>query len=109
MGTPQQLPERTDRVEDADVPRDYLRQHRLEDEVVLAVHQRDLDRCALGDEAFEVERGIDPPETTAQHDHPCGPHRVITSARPGRVEHPGHRYLLAWRPPPARDCSSQDL
>jgi hypothetical protein len=70
----EQLAQRADRVEDADVAGDHLREHRLEDEVVLAIDQRHRHRRALRRVALQRQRRVHAAEAAAQHDHARGFH-----------------------------------
>ncbi len=68
VGARQEAPDGTDHVEDPDRPGDHLRQHGLEDEVVLLVDEDDLDVLALAHRLLQLHRGVDAGEAAAQ-DH----------------------------------------
>jgi len=70
-----QPPDRRDGVQEADAPRDHLGQHGLEDHVVVAVHERELDGPApqLGRQPLLEGQGrVDPAEAAAEDQDPCG-------------------------------------
>ena len=84
-----QPPDRRDGVQDPDAPRDHLRQHRLEHDVVVAAHQPQLDLAAreLGlEELLEGQGRVDTAEAAAQDQdpgRPCASHPCLLG-RPAR-------------------------
>ncbi len=60
--------DRTDDVVELDRPGNHLRQHRLEDEIIVPAHDDDLDRLALlrRHQFFQVDRGVNAAKPTAQ-------------------------------------------
>src|SRR5207247_4816075 len=75
-------PNRGDRVEQADASRDHLRQHRLEGEVVLPAHERDLDVVLAPEQLLERRGRVDPPEAPADDKHARRTRRHIRTIPP---------------------------
>src|SRR2546430_17051190 len=71
-----EAPDRRDRVEDSDTAGDHLGEHRLEDDVVVAADEPELDAAvpdlALQD-LLEGQRRVDPPEATPEGEDADGP------------------------------------
>ena len=72
LGAGQQSPQRADQVEQADGPRDYFRQHRLEHEVVVLRDQHDLVIAAARELPLELLRREDCAESAAEDDNALG-------------------------------------
>ena len=68
VGARQEMRERAHHVGEPDAAGHDLREHRLEDEVVLAIHERDLHVLVLAEQLLQSLRGVDAAETAAQHD-----------------------------------------
>ncbi len=69
-------PDRRDRVDDADAAGDYLWEHRLEDHVVVAVDEPELDAAAsqfTPEELLERQRRVDAAEAAAKDEDSNGP------------------------------------
>ena len=69
VGARQQPAQRANRVGQADGSGDHLRQHRLEDEVVLLADERDLEVALPSECLLERLRGVNAGESAAQHQH----------------------------------------